>query len=125
MDNIKPWQIILIAVAVVVLGFSVFRSIGGLSPEAQLGKSMMLVDANTGQLYKADISGRNGLLIPARSPESDEYALVPVIENEEGEWVISERYKGTLSQLTVDPTAIPNVDQPVRTNGKNPLTYSR
>ncbi|HCT45866.1 MAG TPA: hypothetical protein DF699_11695, partial [Phycisphaerales bacterium] len=80
MDNIKPWQIILILFAFAALGFSIFKFAIGSDLESQLANSLTLVDVETGQLYSANITGSRTLLIPATRPDSDLQALIPVYE---------------------------------------------
>lgn len=124
MDKIKPWQIILILVALAGLGFSVWNFGFANSLESQLADTMTLVDVQSGQLYTASIGGRNGILIPARNPETREIALMPVYR-ENDQWFLIDRYKGGVSDLTVATDAIPDVDGPITVNDSNPLPYRR
>lgn len=120
MDKIKPWQLILIVLAIAVLGFSVWKYGGGKSPESQLANSMMLVDVQTGQRFIADISGKKSVLLPARNPDTQEVSLIPVYE-EDGSWFLWERYRTAISQITVSPDAVPDVNGPVRVTDATPI----
>lgn len=112
MDNIKPWQIILLVAAVAVLGFSVVRYGLGSNPADELASSLTLVDVETGQLYTASIKGPRSLLIPAPRPDSQDTALIPVFE-EDGNWYLFERYRQAVNDVTVPTTAVTDPDGPV------------
>lgn len=120
MENVKPWQIILIVLAFAVLGFSVLKfGIGG-SVEGQMANTMTLVDVQTGQLYIANIGGKNGIMIPTPHPETDEIALVPVYE-EDGEWFLRERYMADLHLVTVPQDAITGRNKPLKILDNDPI----
>lgn len=124
MDNIRPWQIILFIAAIGVLGFSAWKFGFGSSIEGQMADSMMMVDVQTGQLYEVDVSGQRGVLIPARHPETNEVALLPVFD-EGGEWFLYERYRPSLSSMDVSLDAIAGADQAVKVNGEKPIRYKK
>ena len=120
MDNVKPWQIVLIIAAIGALGFSVVKYGFKPSQESQMANTLTLVDVQTGQLYIADISGKRTIIIPARNPDNDEVALIPVFE-ENGEWFIWNRYKSAMSQVTVTPEAVPDTDGAVVVLDESPI----
>jgi hypothetical protein len=120
MENVKPWQIVLIIIAFVALGFSVLKFGFNQSIESQMASEMMLMDAQTGQLYIRDISGRQPFIIPDRNPDSKEIALVPVFE-ENGEWFLTERYASSVDQLTVPLDAIPDPTKALKVSESKPI----
>ena len=120
MENVKPWQIVLIVVAFAALGFSLFKFGFGNSVESQMASEMMLMDAQTGQLYIRDISGPKPFIIPDRNPDTKEIALVPVYQ-ENGEWFLSERYAASVEQLDVPLDAIPNPKQALKVADSKPI----
>jgi len=120
MDNVKPWQIILLLVAFVVLTFSIWKVGFSGSIQSQLADRMMLVDVQTGQLYVRDLSGNQSFIIPDRNPETREISLVPVIEVD-GEWIVSERYLNALEQVEVPKDAIVGPKKPVKTIDEKPI----
>lgn len=90
MSEIKPWQMIVIALAVLVLGYTGWSFISTDSIEQPSG--IMTVDIMTGQLYDVRKGRAKGMALPARHPETNEPTLFPVERNEQGDWHIIERY---------------------------------
>lgn len=86
MDNVKPWQIILIVVAVGALGFSLWRQ--GSKPKVDLPNSVLVVDVTNGDLYRMKLGKRNGAYFPERHPDTGDLTLMPVEQDEAGEWYI-------------------------------------
>ena len=120
MENVKPWQIILIVIAFAVLGFSVLKfGIGG-SVEGQMANEMMLIDVQTGQLYIRDISGKRAFIIPDRNPDTRKIALIPVYE-EDGEWFLEERYLGAIEQIEVPTDAVSSPKKPLKVTDSEPI----
>jgi len=120
MDSVKPWQIILVIVAIGVLGFSLWKYGSKPSVESQLANSLTLVDVQTGQRYIADISGDHTIIIPGRNPDTNEVALIPIFEKD-GNWYLWERYRSSIEQVKVSPDAVPNVDGPVKILDTEPI----
>lgn len=88
MDNVKPWQIILIIVAIGALGFSVWKFALNTGPD--MPDSVTLVDVKTGDLFSLRIGGKGrAAYYPEKHPDTGERTLLPVIENEDGTWRIS------------------------------------
>lgn len=96
LDQIKPWQIVLFVVAVVVVGASAYFTFGRGGPG--LSHNLMLLDVKTGQIYTIDTSGKS-VPIPARSPETGERTLYPVTKSEEGEWYLFPRAFGQIGDM--------------------------
>lgn len=120
MENVKPWQIILMVVAFAVLGFSVFRFGFGGSIESQMADEMMLMDVQTGQLYVRDLSGRKAFIIPDRNPDTHKIALLPVYE-EDGEWFLEDRYSGAIEQVEVPTDAVVSSKKPLKVTDSEPI----
>jgi len=94
----KPWQI-----AVVVIGLLV--GIGGIvlamgkDSGPDLADKMILVDVTTGNTYKISYKNRS-VVLPVRSPETDERTLFPIEYNEEkGGWFMNRRYMGDMDGI--------------------------
>ncbi len=84
MSEIKPWQIILIIAAVVVLAFSGWRMMTSGSIDQPDGH--MTVDVMTGQLYLVRKGKAKGVMYPAKHPDTGERTLYPVNQDDSGEW---------------------------------------
>ena len=76
MDNIKPWQIILFVVALVVLGFSVWKF--AFTSDVPKTTGYLTVDIMTGQLYDIRKGKARGVPLPAKHPETGDRTLYPV-----------------------------------------------
>jgi len=91
MSEIKPWQIIIIVVAVVVLAFSGWRMMGSSIEKGPTG--YMTVDVITGQLYLLKKGKAKGLLLPALNPDTKQRTLYPVNREENSEeWTLDIGY---------------------------------
>lgn len=97
MDNIKPWQIILIIVAFAALGFSVWKF--GFTSGIELPDSVMVVDVETGDLYKMKLGRRNGAYFPEKSPDTGKNTLMPIEKSESGEWFIVPHARPALQDI--------------------------
>lgn len=96
MGSLKKWQIALIALAPIVLGVSIYLSVT--RGTVRTADSIMLVDMLTGDRFIASTSGRRGIIVPAEHPETGQRSLIPIAQNDNGEWYIAgahlERFKG-------------------------------
>lgn len=107
MDNVKPWQIILMVLAVGALAFSIWKFV--LTPKIKLPTEVYLVDVSNGELFIFDISGKAKGYYPEKSPDTGELVLMPVIENEEdGKWYISGHSLPALEDVTGTTEAVIN-----------------
>jgi hypothetical protein len=91
MSEIKPWQIILIIAAVVVLAFSGWRMMNNGSVDQPSGH--MTVDIMTGQLYLVRKGKAKGIVYPSINPDTGERTLIPVNQKEGSEeWTLDQRF---------------------------------
>lgn len=91
MSDIKPWQIILIIAAVVVLAFSGWRMMTAGSIDQPDGH--MTVDVMTGQLYLIRKGKAKGIMYPTVNPDTGERTLIPVSQDEgSGDWILDRRF---------------------------------
>ena len=120
MDKIKPWQIVLIVVALAAIAFSAFRLMGTETIESQMADSLTLVDAQTGQRYTASLKGENAVFLPARNPDTKKIALLPIYE-EDGQWYVWERYRTAIDAIEVPTDAIPDINKAVRVTEDKPI----
>ena len=98
MDQLKPWQKILIVVALVVLVGGIWFSFRGKGPD--FGDHIYLVDVTSGELYTVDLTGIHGLMLPAKNPDTGLRTLLPLELNEDGKGGrISPRYQNTAERL--------------------------
>ena len=108
--KLRPWQVLLFVAAIGAVGFAVFRSVAG-GPEINLRSSITLIDAETGELYEAPLNGSKSVFLPARRPDNGPVALLPIVKNDDGEWIIHGRYRNqeTIDCLEVEPNAVVDV----------------
>ncbi|MCA9304655.1 MAG: hypothetical protein KC996_11085 [Phycisphaerales bacterium] len=106
MDNVKPWQIILMVLAVGALAFSIWKFV--LTPKIKLPTEVYLVDVSNGELFIFDISGKAKGYYPERSPDSQNLVLMPVTKDENGKWFISGHSLPALQDVTGTTEAVIN-----------------
>lgn len=96
MNKVKPWQLAVIVIGLLVgvasLGYSIVQ--GG---EVKLNHIITLVDVQDGQLYEFD-NRNTGVIIPARHPETGKIALLRVFQ-ENNEWKVIDRDMQLLGSL--------------------------
>lgn len=98
--RIKPWQIAVIVIGLLVgLGSAVYQIVAASGPD--LPDSMLLIDVETGQVYRASTHG-NGIMLPARRPDTGKIALIRLRTGENGEYEVAPRDLGLLDYLDKD-----------------------
>jgi hypothetical protein len=97
MDNIKPWQIILFIAAIGVVAFTVIRHVS--SGSIDLPDSVLVIDVETGEMYRMSLGKRNGAYFPEKNPETQQHNLMPVIQLENGEWEIPNHARPALQDI--------------------------
>ena len=105
MGQIKPWQIVLIIVAVAAAATSAYLTLGGGAP-VKLDDQVLLVDITTGDLYAFPTSGHRAIVTPAKNPDTGKTALFRVFKNDAGNWTVSSRDLSALSQVEGEPKAL-------------------
>jgi hypothetical protein len=106
MSGAKPWQIVVIVAAIVLVIGSLAYTFSGSAP-VKTASELLLVDVGTGDLFVASVRNR-GIAIPANHPETQQPTLVPVSQDEEGRWTVSRREIGALKTLKVSTSALVN-----------------
>ena len=104
MGELKPWQIVLMIVAVLVLAGSLWMTLGGRSVPNP--NQIIVADVETGELFSIDTSGSKLALLPARHPETGEKTLYPVQKNDDGEWVITRLLASTFETYEGEAAAV-------------------
>jgi hypothetical protein len=121
--KVKPWQIAVIVIGLLVgLGSVVYQLLAPSGPD--LPDSMLLIDVETGQLYRADISGK-GVMLPARRPETGKIALLRVRSEDGGKYYVADRDLGLLQYLDqgIEVKAIDVESGDVLVSSKDIKTY--
>jgi hypothetical protein len=95
MGNVKPWQIVLMVVAVVAVGASAYFSFSGGS-EVKFAKEITMVDVNTGDLFFFPVSRREVVFPPETNPTTGKRALLTVNKNESGKWILEGRQRAAM-----------------------------
>lgn len=120
MGDAKPWQIILIVVAVVGVGFSVWRfGFGDRVVQSDHVTTMCVV---TGEIYEIRLGKAKGLMLPAKHPETGERTLFPA-EQQGGKWVVSPNFLGG-AQPDQTPGSRVNLDGSVDGAGGEPKVFT-
>lgn len=100
MSGVKPWQIVLIVLALLALPASWLWVRSG-APEIDLAESVTLVEISTGDLFVAPLPKGRMVALPATNPETGKPTLYPVYQKD-GKWFVSDRYLSMLGRMT-DP----------------------
>ncbi len=96
MEKVKPWQIVLMVLAVFVLGFSVWKY--GFSNAVPETSGYMTVDIMTGQLYDIRKGKAKGVPLPAKHPDTGQRTLYPVNQVDDLIWEIPSGYESFLTE---------------------------
>jgi hypothetical protein len=107
MGDVKPWQVILIAASLVVLGGSIwFFGLRSTGETRLMANALVLIDVESGQLYEFDLKGRKGVIVPERHPVSGKLSLIPVYQDEAGAWIVGDRDRSSIGLVEVPVLAI-------------------
>lgn len=109
MGQIKAWQGIVVGLALLMLAGSLYFTFGRGEGEVKLANSVTMVDVTTGDLFEYSVSGRRGVMVPEKHPDSGKLVLFPVEREESpppGRWVIGSRARGVLGDSEEEPTAV-------------------
>ncbi len=91
MGSVRPWQIVLFAVALIALGVGMFTFLRNPN-HVDRADSIFLVDTSTGKLFEYEFGGgRRGVLIPTINPETGERTLYRAHRLEDGTWELDGR----------------------------------
>ncbi len=97
MNELKPWQVILIVAAVLALGFTGWRILSG--PNIKQPEGYMTVDIMTGQLYMLQKGRAKGMLLPALHPETGDRTLYPVLKQDGSDtWTLDEGFTVNITE---------------------------
>lgn len=101
MSDIKPWQIVVIVAAVIVLAFSAWRMMG--SDVAKGPSGYMTVDIYTGQLYLVKKGKAKGIMFPAKNPDTKERTLYPVEQSSsDSDWELRPRSSTGITKKMIE-----------------------
>jgi hypothetical protein len=106
MGNAKPWQIVLMVVAVVAVAVSMYLTTSGTDEKPAMVEDVTMVDVTTGELFVFNVSGGRSISVPGVHPTSKKRSLLPVMKDESGQWIVSARDLSALSATEGEPTAI-------------------
>lgn len=93
----KPVQIAIIVVGLIVGVVGIVMALRGNSGP-NLADKIILLDVTTGDAYAVSIKGRS-IVLPYKSPETQERTLLPMRIREGEGWVLDERYLGSLKRI--------------------------
>jgi hypothetical protein len=109
MRNAKPWQIVLLVLAVIAVIASTIYSLRN-SDDLGLSNKIPMVDVITGDRYIVKLPKSGSMEIPGINPTTKETTLLPYWKDEEsGQWKVIERYASSVvkkrkgAKLAVDP----------------------
>lgn len=107
MGSVRPWQIVLFAVALIALGTGLYMSFNG-PGKVKFKNEVHLVDVVTGETFVYGTK-KGGVVLPAIHPDTGERTLMRAIVDEDGHWYLDERSLGSLEDYeTVSDRIDPN-----------------
>ena len=95
MGEMKPWQLIVIVAAVLVLGYTGWTF--ATADRIDQPDGIMTIDIMTGQLYDVKKGRAKGMALPTIHPETGERTLFAVQESDDGTWELVPRYARGIS----------------------------
>lgn len=103
MGNVKPWQIVLMVVAVVAVATSAYFSLGRSADSPKLIDEITMVDVATGDLFTFGLGGKKGVSVPETNPDTGKRTLVPTYKDASGSWIVGPRDISILKQFDKEP----------------------
>lgn len=91
MKELRPWQIAVMAAALLVLGVSLYFQLSDESKVMKFADSVTVVDVTTGELFEAPLPSGRSVVYPAKNPGTGKDAVFPVQKDDSG-WSIPSRY---------------------------------
>jgi hypothetical protein len=121
MQGVKPWQIVLMVVAVIAMTVSIVSSCRGQGLD--LSTSIPMVDVFTGDQFVVKAPPSGSMIIPSKHPTTGEYTLIPYAPDEAGVLKVSDFYFSGIAkrtkgkQIAVDPKTlqVTVTDKPIET----------
>ena len=90
MGNAKPWQIVVLVVAVVAVATSAYFSFSG-GETVKFADEVLMVDVNTGDVFAFPVGRRQVVIPPETNPESGTKSLLRVHKTDTGKWLLDSR----------------------------------
>jgi hypothetical protein len=106
MGSLKPWQLVLVIVAALVLAVSLWMTLSG-SDVPRPGE-ITVADVETGELFVMDTSGKKIALLPATNPDTGNRTLFPVRKEDDGSWRITPVGLGAFAGYEGEAAALTN-----------------
>jgi hypothetical protein len=95
MGEVKPWQIVVIVLAILsAVGMSVYSCAS--SDTVSQADSAYMVDIATGELFEAPYPKKKAVMFPATNPATGTETLYRVYKREGDKWTLDTRYAPTI-----------------------------
>jgi hypothetical protein len=106
MGQLKPWQLVLIVIAIVAVTVSVYMSFGAAPQIQNMATESRMIDVNTGQIFLFSLGGKKAVTVPGENPDTGKPTLVPVVTDDAGILKIEPRSLPALQYLEGDLKAV-------------------
>jgi hypothetical protein len=97
MQGIKPWQLAIILIGLVVGGGLITWQTAS-SDQVKLADAILLVDVTTGEIIDAPFPSGRPVMFPGKNPKSGKATLLPATQ-EEGKWFVGSRYRSAVKEV--------------------------
>src|SRR5437763_315414 len=91
MKGLKPWQIALMAAALLAVCGSIFYSCRSMNDVPKQSDKARMVDIRTGELFEAPYPDKRPVSFPAKNPKTGDASLYPVFFRDK-KWSLNTRY---------------------------------
>lgn len=95
--QVKPWQVVVMVLAVVAVLVSSMYTCSRMSDKVSQSSDVTLVDIKTGELFEASYPDKAPVSYPAKRPDTHEAVLYPVYQSE-NKWLIATRFLGDVKK---------------------------
>jgi hypothetical protein len=97
MGGAKPWQIAVVVLGILSLLWVLIYQLGSTSTAPETRQDFVLVDIDTGELFKVHRPDDRSLPIPAVRPGTQKLNLLPVEKTDNG-WAVPEQFRNLLTK---------------------------
>lgn len=119
MDKMKPWQIVLFAAAILVVGVTVAYAVFG-GERVDLKEDHVLVDVTNGDRFTFNTGGRRAMALPEKNPDTGENVLLPIRRGDDKQWMIIPRARVMLDDLPVSTEIVQSGGEVVNISSRSP-----
>lgn len=97
MGELRPWQIVVLILAAVVLSGSILWQCNDESKIINIADRATVVDVVSGEVFETSLPTTRAVTYPAKNPSSGVVAVFPA-QREDGKWVVPSRFRAQVQE---------------------------